>query len=245
MIEQVSNSLMVVAFFADTSGQGVTGLTVTVDAYRIVNNAGTPTPTQVLTNAAATAIGGGFYARLIAAADVTVEGEYAAIFKTSSSSVRDKQLPAMWSVNVAGVEHLDADVADVPDAVWDEALAGHATAGSTGEALAAAGAAGGTEINLDALELITIDGFNLVPLFSITGIGSTDAIRVICDGSLHDVYTRFGTTWTKRGSQANNATHSTATLANYIIATGFTLSRFTAYDRSSSVYDSLLNQVAA
>lgn len=37
---------------------------------------------------------------------------------------------------------LDAAVANIPGAVWDEAIAGHSTAGTTGEALGDAGAAG-------------------------------------------------------------------------------------------------------
>lgn len=113
MIEQISNAIMGVAFFADTGGTGVTGLTVTVDAWRVINSAGTPSPTQVATDAAATSLGGGFYAYILAAASVTVEASYVFKFKTTSTSVRDKQLPAMWTVGVAGVEFLDSSIAGV------------------------------------------------------------------------------------------------------------------------------------
>lgn len=119
MLEQISNSIMGLAFFSDSSGNGVTGLTVTVDAWRVVNNAGTPSATQVLTNQSATEIGGGVYARILSSASVTAEGEYVFVFKTASSSVRDKQLPALWTIGTAGIEHLDADIGDVQTAVDD------------------------------------------------------------------------------------------------------------------------------
>jgi hypothetical protein len=47
------------------------------------------------------------------------------------------------AADAIGASELAADaVAEIADAVWDEAIAGHAAAGSTGEALAAAGSAG-------------------------------------------------------------------------------------------------------
>jgi hypothetical protein len=50
---------------------------------------------------------------------------------------------AKIAANAIGASELAADaVAEIADAVWDEAIAGHAGAGSTGEALSAAGAAG-------------------------------------------------------------------------------------------------------
>ncbi|MEY5097443.1 MAG: hypothetical protein RJA36_162 [Pseudomonadota bacterium] len=50
---------------------------------------------------------------------------------------------AAIAANAIGASELAADaVAEIADAVWDEALSGHLSAGSTGEALNAAGAAG-------------------------------------------------------------------------------------------------------
>lgn len=50
---------------------------------------------------------------------------------------------AAIAANAIGASELAADaVAEIADAVWDEAISGHATSGSTGEALSAAGAAG-------------------------------------------------------------------------------------------------------
>lgn len=143
MIEQLSTAVKFVAFFTLTK-QGVTGLTVTVDVY---NAAGT----LIVTAAAATEIGGGLYSYTLASGSTGTEGLYLAIFKTAGDA--DQQhIPSLWAIGVAGVERLDAAVssrnattpptaAALADAVWDEGIAGHATAGSTGQALTAAGAA--------------------------------------------------------------------------------------------------------
>jgi hypothetical protein len=138
MIEQISTAVVFYAFFVG-SKVGKTGLTVTVDVYR----AGT----EIVAGGNATEIGDGIYCYTLAGASVTVEGEYVAVFKTADSTVDQQHIPAIWSVGRAGVEHLDADVADVPDAVWDEALAGHATAGTAGAALSAAGSAADPLLN--------------------------------------------------------------------------------------------------
>ena len=112
-IEQLSNPLTFMAFFQDSSGLGASGLTVTVDVDRITNNAGTPSISSLITAASATDLGKGYYGYILASASVGTEGEYVATFKTSSTSVRDRHLPSLWSVNVAGVEHLDEDISAV------------------------------------------------------------------------------------------------------------------------------------
>lgn len=112
-IEQLSNALTFMAFFQDSSGLGASGVTVTVDVDRIVNNSGTPSITSLITGASATELGKGYYAYILSSASVGTEGEYVATFKTSNTSVRDRHLPSLWSVNVAGVEHLDADISDI------------------------------------------------------------------------------------------------------------------------------------
>lgn len=148
MIEQVGVGVAFYAFFV-ASKVGKTSLTVTCDVWRITE-AGAAT--EVITGGSATEIGDGLYRYGLSAASVTAAGEYIAIFKTADSSVDAQHIPALWVVGRSGVENLDAAISSrnattpptvgaVADAVWDEALAGHATAGSAGAALAAAGGA--------------------------------------------------------------------------------------------------------
>ena len=101
MLEQVSTSVKFLAFFT-ASKQGKTGLTVTIDIYD-------PAGTQIVTDGSATAIGGGLYAYTLASNN-SAEGEYAAIFKTSDSTVDAQHIPSLWVLGRAGVENLDAAV---------------------------------------------------------------------------------------------------------------------------------------
>jgi hypothetical protein len=73
----------------------------------------------------------------------------------------------------------------------------------------------------------------------VTGVGTPNLIRVIAEGSLHDIYTRAGSTWTKRGSQVNVSHQNTATFVNTIYSTGFTPTRLAVYPRTSAIYDLL------
>lgn len=100
-IEQLANALPFRAFYT-ADGLGKTGLTVTVDVYR--------NDSKIVTAAAATEIGDGIYRYTLASGSVTLEGEYIAIFKTADATVDGQHIVAVWTVNVAGVEHLDADV---------------------------------------------------------------------------------------------------------------------------------------
>ena len=106
-LEQTGVALTFYAFYV-ASKQGVTGLTVTVDVWRINTSA---SPTQVVTAGSATAVGGGLYLYQLASAAVTVEGEYVAIFKTASTTPDQQHIPAIWVVSKAGTEYLDASVA--------------------------------------------------------------------------------------------------------------------------------------
>ncbi len=148
MLEQIGSALTFYAFYT-ASKVGKTGLTVTVNLRR-----GT---TSVVTGGSATEIGDGLYAYTLASGSVTTENEYTAVFKTSDTSVDQRDIPALWAVGRAGIEDLDAAIstrlasgsysappsaASVADAVWDEAVSGHVTAGSTGAQLNAAGAGG-------------------------------------------------------------------------------------------------------
>jgi len=101
MLEQVSTSVKFLAFFT-ASKTGKTGLTVTVDLYD-------PSGTQIVTGGSATAIGGGLYAYTLSTNN-SAEGEYAAIFKTSDTTVDAQHIPSLWVLGRAGVENLDAAV---------------------------------------------------------------------------------------------------------------------------------------
>jgi len=99
MLEQVSTSVKFLAFFT-ASKQGKTGLTVTIDIYN-------PSGTQIVTAGSATALGGGLYSYTLST-DNSSEGEYAAIFKTTDSTVDAQHIPSLWVLGRAGVENLDA-----------------------------------------------------------------------------------------------------------------------------------------
>jgi hypothetical protein len=99
MLEQVSTSVKFLAFYT-ASKQGKTGLTVTIDIYD-------PSGTQIVTAGSATAVGGGLYSYTLSSNNSS-EGEYAAIFKTSDSTVDAQHIPSLWVLGRAGVENLDA-----------------------------------------------------------------------------------------------------------------------------------------
>jgi len=101
MIEQTSTSVKFLAFFTALK-TGKTGLTVTIDIYD-------PSGTQIVTGGSATAIGGGLYAYTLSTNN-SAEGEYAAIFKTSDTTVDAQHIPSLWVLGRAGVENLDAAV---------------------------------------------------------------------------------------------------------------------------------------
>jgi hypothetical protein len=99
MLEQVSTSVKFLAFFT-ASKTGKTGLTVTIDIYN-------PSGTQIVTAGSATALGGGLYSYTLTSNNSS-EGEYAAIFKTTDSTVDAQHIPSLWVLGRAGVENLDA-----------------------------------------------------------------------------------------------------------------------------------------
>lgn len=132
MIEQVSTAMVAIAFFQDSTGTGVAGLTVTYDIDRIVNNAGTPTITSIVTGGSATGLGKGYYGAPISAANNSAEGEYVILFKTVDVTVQAKQIPSLWSVQVGGIENLDLSISAVDVDVWNEPLPGAYVAGQAG-----------------------------------------------------------------------------------------------------------------
>lgn len=140
MLEQVSNTVKFVAFFSYLR-IGKTGLTVTVDVYN-------PAGTRIVTDGSAVELGGGLYYYSLSSGSTGTEGEYIAVFKTATTAVDMQHVPSLWTIGRAGIENLNSPIGSLPsapfiaDTVWDEILAGHLGAGSAGERLQAAGAAG-------------------------------------------------------------------------------------------------------
>ena len=106
-LEQVGNALAFYGFY--TSGKtGRTGLSPTVDVYRIGTNG---VSVQVVTAGASTEIGtSGLYRYGLPSALNTVEGEYLAMFRTSDPTVDARDIAAVWAVGKAGLEDLDAAI---------------------------------------------------------------------------------------------------------------------------------------
>lgn len=104
MLEQLANSVTFYAHYIATK-VGATGLTVTVDVWEVQKNG---TATEIVTAGSATEIGDGLYRYLLVSGSVDAEGEYIAVFKTADSSVDQQHLPALWSIQRAGIENLDA-----------------------------------------------------------------------------------------------------------------------------------------
>jgi hypothetical protein len=113
MLEQVSTSVKFLAFYT-ASKTGKTGLTVTVDVYD-------PSGSKIVDDQSATAIGGGLYAYTLSSSNSS-EGEYAAIFKTTDSTVDAQHIPSLWVLGRAGVENLDAATSSrLPSSSYDAA----------------------------------------------------------------------------------------------------------------------------
>lgn len=80
---------------------------------------------------------------------------------------------------------------------------------------------------------------NRVNVASAISAGQTRTIRIICEGSLHDVYTLSGSTYTKRGSQVNVSHQNSATAIRPDIGAGWTSGALKSYARDSALYDVL------
>lgn len=159
MSEQVSNAITFLFYYTEAK-VGKTGLTVTVDVWKITQ-AGSAS--EIITGGSATEVGDGLYIYLLTSGNTADVGDYVAIGKTATTTVDLRNIPSFWPVGRGGIENLDGLIstraldstvmkaanytapptaADNADAVWDEALAGHAGAGTAGAALSASGAAG-------------------------------------------------------------------------------------------------------
>jgi len=106
-LEQLSNNLDFFSYFV-ASKVGCGGLTVTVDVWKHLTS--TNASSQIITAGSATEVGGGLYRYQLSSASVTGEGEYICIFKTSSATPDQKEIPSIWCVQKSGSEYLDAAV---------------------------------------------------------------------------------------------------------------------------------------
>lgn len=74
---------------------------------------------------------------------------------------------------------------------------------------------------------------------TISNVGTPDMLRVSCDGAKHNVWTRQGGIWTKRGSEVNVSHNNTQTGVNVIYDPGITPLSLRAYARRSALYNAL------
>ena len=93
MIQKLGVPLTFYFFFVE-SKLGKTGLTVTADVYETPSNGASA---SIVSGGACTEIGGGLYKYVLAAGSVDANGEYAAVGKTSTTTVDAQWVPALWT----------------------------------------------------------------------------------------------------------------------------------------------------
>jgi hypothetical protein len=199
MLEQIGVAIKFYGFFTATK-VGKSGLTdVVVDVYR----AGT----GIVANAVATTVGGGWYSYTLASGSVTVEGEYIAVFKTADGTVDFQHVTDRCSVGTAGVEHLDADIADVPVVVWDEVLTGgtHNITNSAGRRLRTLDQVGAYEGG--AVWIDTVNGAAGTVLYTNGTVDNpsnnfADALNIADQANLREFMVRNGSIVTLSGTVA-------------------------------------------
>lgn len=137
---QVAEQIQYDGAFLDGSGTPITGLTDVV--ITVYNHAGT----AVATAAACTEIASsGVYRYTLSGGSVTAVGDYVGKMSTATATVPYKTIVLAETVTAAAS---GASAASIADAVWDEAISGHLTAGTTGAALNTAGNAADPLLNL-------------------------------------------------------------------------------------------------
>jgi hypothetical protein len=143
---------------------GATGLTVAVDVDKVAKAAGTVT--RVTTGGSAAEMANGVYSYAVANVADLDTYDYVGVFKTAATTVKSKHVPSLQQDLIAGLTTLlslvdvavstrlaAASYSAAPtaaanaDAVWDELIAGHAIATSTGALLSSAGAAADPLLN--------------------------------------------------------------------------------------------------
>jgi hypothetical protein len=118
--EQIGVALPFSAHYIE-SKVGKTGLVVTVDVYR--------NGVEIVTGAAATEAGDGLYTYTLPSGDNNAEGVYVAVFKTATSTVDQREIPALWLVQKGGVENLNATISSrAPETDTDALIASLTTA---------------------------------------------------------------------------------------------------------------------
>lgn len=80
---------------------------------------------------------------------------------------------------------------------------------------------------------------NRISVASVIAADATVTLRTISDGSLHDLCSLAGTTWTKRGGQVNVAHLNSNTAVRPYAGTGWTLGPLRSYPRTSPAYAEL------
>jgi hypothetical protein len=104
-IEQKSKTIRFFAFFTE-SKEGKTGLTVTIDVYN-------PSGTKIVNGGSVSETGGGLYYYDLSSSSTTTSGGFVAIFKTATTSVDQKHIPALWVIGTDWVERIDQKVSEV------------------------------------------------------------------------------------------------------------------------------------
>jgi hypothetical protein len=138
MLEQQGNALTFLAFYTENK-LGKTGLSVTADIYE-----GT---SAIFTGQSATEIGGGLYYYTLSSGNVDANANYVAIFKTSTTTVDQQWIPALWVVGRSWVARVDENVSaaktlttgertSIAAAILNTLTSGLTTVGSIGKKLA-------------------------------------------------------------------------------------------------------------
>jgi hypothetical protein len=161
----VSVTIRLWAFYElSADSTGATGLTVTVDVDKVAKANGAVT--RVTTGGSAAEMANGVYSYAVANVADLDTYDYVGVFKTAATTVKSKHVPSLQQDLIAGLTTLMALVdvavstrlaaasysaaptsAANADAVWDELIAGHAIATSTGALLSSAGAAADPLLN--------------------------------------------------------------------------------------------------
>lgn len=129
MIQQTGQSITAYGYFVE--GQvGKTGLTVTCNVRGVSN-------TLLVTGGSATEVGDGWYEYTLSGASTGSAGNYKFTFKTATTTVNQRDVPALWVVGPTWVQNLDAVLTTsftaIPAAVWAFLSASATTANSIGK----------------------------------------------------------------------------------------------------------------
>lgn len=106
MDEQVSNAVTFLFFYTENK-VGKTGLTVTVDVWKIAQ---TGSASEIITGGSATEMGDGLYLYVLGNSNTADVGDYVAVGKTATTTVDQQHIPSLWSIGRGGVEYLSGDV---------------------------------------------------------------------------------------------------------------------------------------